>query len=105
MKVMNLSKTVTWGESNRFYDPINGILFGQWKDKKLVSFISSLLLVGNCTTMQQCGSEKVPFSCPKALQAYNKYMGCVDLVDFDKKIGGSFTEKRLFQDTVQERLS
>ncbi len=65
---MNLSKTVARGKSKTFYDPINGILFGQWKDNKVVSYISSLPLIGNGTTMQQCGSE-VPFNCPKALQA------------------------------------
>ncbi len=63
--------TVTRGKSKTFCNPINGILFGQWKDKKVVSFISSLLLVGNGTTMQQGGIEKVPFNCPKALQTYN----------------------------------
>ncbi len=47
--------------------------------------------------MLQCGSKKIPFSCPKALQAYNKYMGYVDLVDFDKNMGGSFTEKSHFK--------
>ncbi len=38
--VINLSKTVIRGESKRFYNPINGILFGQWKDNKVVYFIS-----------------------------------------------------------------
>ncbi len=69
--VMNLSKTVARGKSKKFYNPINGILFDQWKVNNLVSFISSLPVVGNGTTTQQCGSKKVPFSCPKALQAYN----------------------------------
>ncbi len=59
-----------------------------------MSFISSLELVGNGTTMQQCGSEKVPFNCPKALQAYNEYKGCDD---FEKEVGGSFTEKSCFK--------
>ncbi len=53
--------TVTRGKSKTLYDPINGILFGQWKNKKVVSFISSLPLIGNGTTIQQCESEKVPF--------------------------------------------
>ncbi len=43
-------------------------------------------MVGNCTTMQQSDSKKICLTCPKALQAYNKYMGYVDLVDFDKKL-------------------
>ncbi len=51
LNVMNLSKIVARGKSTKFYNPINGILFGQWKDYKVVSVISSLLLVGNSTTM------------------------------------------------------
>ncbi len=95
--VMNLSTSANRGESKTCYNPINGILFGQWKDNKVVSFISTLALVGNGTTMRECGSEKVLITCPKALQAYNKYMGYVDLVDFDKNIGRSFTHKSGFK--------
>ncbi len=69
-----------------------------------MSCISSLLLVVNGTTMQQCGSEKVPFSCPKALQAYNKYMGYVDHVNFDEKIGGSLKEKVVSRNGAQKLL-
>ncbi len=29
---MKLSNTVARGKSKTFYDPMNGILFGQWKD-------------------------------------------------------------------------
>ncbi len=60
-------------------------------------FISTLPLVGNSTATQQCGSEKVSFTCPKTLQAYNEYLGCIDFVDFDKKTGGSFTHKSHFK--------
>ncbi len=95
--VTNLLRTIARGKSKTFYNPINGILFRQWKDNEVVSFISSLSFVGNVTTMWQCGSKKVPFNCPKALQAYNKYMGYVDLIDFDKRKGRLFTEKRRFK--------
>ncbi len=73
--VMNLSKLATRGNSKIFYIPINGLIFGQCNDNKVVLFISSLLLVGNGKTIQQCGSQRVPYTFPKALQAYNKYMG------------------------------
>ncbi len=79
-----------------FYNPINGLL-GQWKDDKVVSFISTLPLVGNSTTMQQSGSKKMSFSCPKTLQEYNESMGYVDLIDYDKKVGGYFMQKRSFK--------
>ncbi len=48
--VMNLLETVARGKSMICYNPINGIMFGQWIDNKVVSFISSLPLVGNGTT-------------------------------------------------------
>ncbi len=66
-KMMNLLKSATSGDSKMFYNPINRLLFGQWKDNKVVLFISTLQLVGNRTIMQQSGSEKI--TCPKALQA------------------------------------
>ncbi len=49
--MMSLSKSATRGNSKMFYNPINGLLFRQWKDKEVVPFISTLLLVGNGTTM------------------------------------------------------
>ncbi len=63
----------------------------------MVLFISTLPLLGNGKTMRQCWSEKVSFTCPKAFQAYNEYIGYLDLVDFDNKIGGSFTHKSFFK--------
>ncbi len=82
---MNLLKSATRSNLKTFYNPIIGLVFGQWKDNMVVSFIYTLLLVGNSTTMQQCGSKKISLTCPKALQAYNKYMGYMDFIDFDKK--------------------
>ncbi len=90
--VMIFSKLANRRESKICYNTINRILFGQWKDNKVLLFISTLPLMGNKPAVQQYGDEKVFFTCPKALQAYNKYMGYVDLVA-DKKIGGSFTHK------------
>ncbi len=40
---------------------------------------------------------KRSFNCPKALQMNNKFMGYVDLVDFDNKIGGGFSAKGNFK--------
>ncbi len=44
-KVMNLLKSATRGNSKKFYNPINGLLFEQLKDNKVVSFMSALPLV------------------------------------------------------------
>ncbi len=34
--VLSLSESKTMGNLKMFYNPINGLLFGQWKDNKLV---------------------------------------------------------------------
>ncbi len=52
--------------------------------------------------MQQCGSEKVSFTSPNALKKYNIYMRYANLVDFDKKIGGSFTQKGCFKNGMRK---
>ncbi len=83
---MNLSKSKSKGKSKCYYNSINVILFGQSNDNKVVPFISTFPSVGNESTNQQCGSEKVSFSCPKALNAYIKYMLYVELVDYDTKL-------------------
>ena len=48
-KVMNLSKKSPRGTSLVKYDPVNHILFGQWNNNKVVSFISSLGVSGKVT--------------------------------------------------------
>ncbi len=92
-KVMSLSNFPTRGESRPYYEPINGVLFGQWKDNKVVLFISTIPLVGMGTTTRQCGKENISFPWPNTLKEYNKYMGHIDLIDYDKKFGGLFTQK------------
>ncbi len=79
---MNFSKSSERGMSKDFYNRVIGILFGQWKCNKVVSSLPS---VGDGVTTRQCGKNKVEFPCPNALIEYNKYMGNVDLVDFNKK--------------------
>ncbi len=85
------------GECLTKYDPVNEILFGQWRDNKVVSFVSSLPLVGEELITQRCGREVKEFKCPSALCAYNRFMGYVDLVDYDKKIGGGFMSRPHFK--------
>ncbi len=79
------------------YDPANKILFGQWRDNKVVSFVSTLPLVGGESVTHWCGREVKTFKCPSPLCAYNQFMGYVDLVDYDKQIGGGFTSQPHFK--------
>ncbi len=101
---MNHLKTSERSVSKIHYDLINGILFGQWKYNKVVSFISALLLVGSGITIYQCDRDKVKFTCPKALQAYNQFMGYVDLVGFDKKIGNSLPKGNISKKSTKKGL-
>jgi hypothetical protein len=51
LKVMNLSKNTPCGASLVKYDQMKKVLFGQWNDIKVVSFISTLGVFG-MTTIQ-----------------------------------------------------
>ena len=63
--------------------------------------MSTLGVVGMSTVQRRVGSQKMDFQIPEA-EALKKYssdnfMGGVDNMDKDKKIGGSFTSHALFQ--------
>ncbi len=49
--VINLSKLATKVNLKAFYNPINGLIFGQWKDNNVVSSLSTLPLDGSNITM------------------------------------------------------
>ncbi len=66
------------------YNPVNEILFGQWRDNKVVSFVSTLPLVGEETANCKQKREIKTFKYRSALCAYNCFMGYLDLVDCDK---------------------
>lgn len=74
------------GEKLTKYNPVNKILFGQWGDNKIVSFISILPQMGKETVNHKCGRDVKTFECPSPLCAYKCFMGYVDLVDHDKKL-------------------
>ncbi len=67
---INLPKPLEGGTLKIHYDSIKRI-FDLWKDNKIVSFISTLPLVGNEVKLHQFGRDKVEFTCPKALWVYN----------------------------------
>ncbi len=68
-----------------------------WRDNKVVSFASTLPQVGEEAVNRQCGRETTTFKCPSALCAYNCFMGCVDLIDHNKEIGGGFNARPHFK--------
>ncbi len=87
------------------YNKINQIWFGQWKENEVVSFIATLILVGDVVATCWCGEDEVKFTCSKALKAYSKFMGYEDLVDLDLKISGRVFKQRKFQEMVKSNNS
>jgi hypothetical protein len=69
---MNLKKSAPRGTSVMKYDPTNKILFGQWNDNKVISFISTLGLFGMSTIQRRVGPDKIDYEIPKALKLYTK---------------------------------
>ena len=70
------------------FDPVNKVLFGQWSDSKVISFISTLGVFGMPTVQRRVGSQKLDFQIPEALKKYSSdnFMGGVDNMDKDKKL-------------------
>ena len=93
---MNLSKNTPRGTSLVKYVPVNRILFGQWTDNKVVSFISSLGISGTVTITRRFGANKIDLSIEEALKRYtnDNFMGGVDNVDKDKKMEEHLQKKR-----------
>ena len=49
MEVLNLAKSAPYGMSLVKSDPVNNVLLCQWKDNKVVFFISMLGVSGSVT--------------------------------------------------------
>jgi hypothetical protein len=86
---MNLSKNTPRGTSLVKYDPGNRILFGQWNDTKVVSFISSLGISGTVTVTRRVGANKIDLPIEETLKkryTNDNFMGGVDNFDKDKNL-------------------
>ena len=96
---MNLSKSSPRGMSLIKFNPIHKILFGQWNDNKIISFILSLRIFGMTAVQHRVDANKVDFLVHKALKCYatDNFMGGVDNMDKDKKIGGSYMANSMFK--------
>ena len=63
------------------FDKVNGILAGQWKDSKVVSFISTLNVYDITDVRRRIGCRIVTFKVPTALKNYQENMGGTDHFD------------------------
>jgi hypothetical protein len=97
-QILNLPKSSQRGMSLMKFDPVNKVLFGQWNKNKVMSFISMLGVLRMSTIQRRVGANKVDLQIPEALKrcSSDNFMGGVDNMDKDKKIGGSFTSHDLF---------
>jgi len=66
-EVMNLSKTTHWETLLLKYDPVNSVLFGQWTENKVISFMSTLVATG-MTVKERIGVRKFDFQVNKSLE-------------------------------------
>ena len=73
--------------------------FSTTAPNKVISFIFTLGVFGMSTIQRRVGANKINFKIPEALKKYsaNNFMGGIDNMDKDKKIGGSFTSRALFR--------
>lgn len=94
---MDLKKTSERGSSKMMYDSANEILIGQWRDNKVVQFVSSTNEGGLGKVKRQIGSQKVDFDCPNALIQYQKNMFGVDKGDQMRTHGAGFSNKVHFK--------
>ncbi len=76
------------------FDPVNMVLFGQWNDNIVIFLVFRM-----STIQQRVGSQKIDFQIPEALKKYSSdnFMGGVNNMDKEKKIGGSFNSHALFR--------
>jgi len=84
---------------------MNKILFGQWNDSKVVSYISTLGVSGKVSVKRRIGAIKVDFQIEEALKRHtcDNFMGGVDNIDKEKN-GGSFPRKTQFKKWYQMGL-
>ena len=70
------------------YVPVNLVLFGQWNDNKVVSFILTLCISGSVTVSRRVGAQTVELPIKIVLKQYSIYnfMGGVNNVDKVKKL-------------------
>ena len=91
-----MPKNATRGSILQQYDEKNQLLEIQWKDSKVVGFVSTIERSGTTTVKRQSGPNKIDVTCPPAIRDYGKYMGGVDQGDYYRKKSGGFAGKSHF---------
>lgn len=87
-EIMNLPKAGDRGESLVRFDRVNGLLAGQWRDSKVVAFISTFYEYDKTQVRRRVGRQRDYVPVPQALETYQKYMGGTDRFDQIRECGG-----------------
>ena len=91
-EVFNVTLKAERGHLLCKYDPINDLLYMQWKDNKVVNLISTLSISGVTTVERRIGAEKKMIKCKKNVIWYVDKMNAVDVVYYHQKIGGGLAK-------------
>lgn len=94
---MNLKKTANRGTVLMAYDKVNQVIIGQWRDNKVVNFVSTVDDSGLTTVKRQSGATKLDVPCPIVLQQYQKNMFGVDKGDQMRAHGAGFSNRVHFK--------
>jgi len=92
-----IKKDTVRGEYLLAYDKDNEMLCGQWRDSKVVNFVSSVKDLSIGTAKRQVGSQQKKFPCPSVVLLYNATMFGVDKGDQIRMHGGGFARKAHFK--------
>jgi len=79
------------------YDKSNDMICGQWRDSKVVNFVTSVKDISIGHAKRQIGSKKQRFPCPNVVLLYNQTMFGVDKGDQMRMHGGGFARKAHFK--------
>ena len=90
--LFNVTVKAEHGHLLRKFDPINKILYMQWKDNKVVNLISTLSISGVTTVERRIGAEKKQIQCEENIIRYVDKMNGVDVVDYHQKIAGGLAK-------------
>ena len=94
---LNMKNKSPRGSMKQMYDERNQLLEIQWKDSKVLGFVSTIQISGTTTVMRRSGPNILHVTCPPAIAKYNKYMGGVDRGDAYRKKSGGFAQKSHFK--------
>ena len=96
--LMTLTKNDTErGDYLLAYDKDNDVIIGQWRDSKVVNFVTTVKDFTIGTAKRQVGSQQKRFPCPNVVLQCNQNMFGVDKGDQMRMHGGGFARKAHFK--------